>query len=280
MANSYSESNYPHKLVAFLDILGFKDLVMQDREGALQTINSIDGHLKHVLKILADNHGKTFSTKLFSDCICVSCEDTFENMFYIIYELAFIQLYFSLEGIFLRGDLSKGNHFENDRMIFSKGLIKAYELEQAAIYPRIIIDKDFIDQIKKDNDLYFPVYIGFMKQDFLIQSPDGQFFIDYLNLLHEEGFDQIEFLQKHRKSIIDNVNKNLKNIKIIDKYRWIAEYHNYKFNEIFDADEWEKDYATTVINETTIHMSSVFPYFKKEKFGVRSITPKELMEEL
>lgn len=69
-------------------------------------------------------------------------------------------------------------------------------------------------------------------------------------------------------------------LQIIDKYRWIAEYHNYKFNEIFDADEWEKDYATTVINETTIHMSSVFPYFKKEKFGVRSITPKELMEEL
>ncbi len=29
MANLYNESNYPEKLVAFLDILGFRDLVMQ-----------------------------------------------------------------------------------------------------------------------------------------------------------------------------------------------------------------------------------------------------------
>ena len=263
MSNSYNESNYPDKLVAFLDILGFKNLVMQDIEGALQTINSIDGHLKHVLKILADNHGKTFSIKLFSDCICVSCEYTFENIFYMMYELAFIQLYFSFEGIFLRGALTKGNHFENDRIIFSKGLIKAYELEQAAIYPRIIIDKYLIDQIKQDNNSYFPIYIGFKKQDFLIQSPDGQFFVDYLNLLYEEGMDQIESLHKHKESIIDNVNKNLENIKIIEKCRWIAEYHNYKFNEIFDADGWEEDYATKVIKDTTIHISSVFPNFKK-----------------
>ena len=148
-------------------------------------------------------------------------------------------------------------------MIFSEGLIKAYELEQRAIYPRIIIDKDLIDQIKKDSDSYFPIYIGFKKQDFLIQSPDGQFFIDYLSLLYEEGMEHIESLHNHKKSIIDNVNKNLVNIKILEKYRWIAEYHNYKFNEIFDADGWEEDYATKVTDETTIHMSSVFPYFKK-----------------
>ncbi len=231
------------------------------------------------MNILKENYGKTFSTKLFSDCICVSCEYTVENIFYLIYELAFIQLYFSCEGIFLRGALSKGNHFENDRMIFSEGLIKAYEIEQTAIYPRIIIDKDIIEQIKKDNDSYFPTYIGFTKQDFLIQSPDGQFFIDYLNFLYEEGLNQIEFLQEHKKSIIDNVNQNLKNIKILDKYRWIAEYHNYKFNGIFDANDWEKDYATKIINETTINMPSVFPDFKKPNNSVNKIIQDEHRKE-
>ncbi|HHT9112390.1 MAG: hypothetical protein HZA47_03950 [Planctomycetes bacterium] len=259
MVNSYNESNYPDKLVAFIDILGFKDLVMQGREGALQTINYIDGHLKHVLNVLNDNYGKTFSTKLFSDCICVSCEYSKENIFYILYELAFIQLYFSLRKMFLRGALSHGCHFENERMVFSQGLIKAYELEQVAMYPRIIVDSTLVEQIINEQN-------PFEKKNnlnFIMESPDGYFFVDYLNMLYEDGMEQIEFLHDHKESIIENVNKNLKNIRILEKYRWIAEYHNYKFNEIFDADGWEDCYAAQVINETTIHMSSVFPYFKK-----------------
>jgi hypothetical protein len=264
MNSQHQDDSYPVKLVSFLDILGFKQLVRQDKADALESINFIDERLHHIINILHEEHGKTFSTKLFSDCICLSCEYTSENLFYILYELAFIQMYFSFEGIFLRGALSKGNHFENDRIIFSSGLIKAYEIEQSASYPRIIIDTELINQIKEDNEFYYVIHdVGFKKQDFLLQSPDGPFVVDYLHLIYEEGMDWIDDLKKHKEAIIRNVHQNKDNIQVLEKYHWLSEYHNYKFNEVFDPDEWEEKYAAEIIKDTSIDLDSIFPKFKK-----------------
>lgn len=263
MKPKYQDNDYPDKLVAFLDILGFKKLVWQDKAEALTAINFIDERLDHILTALYRQHGKTFSTKLFSDCICLSCEFTSENLFYILYELGFIQLFFSFEGIFLKGALSKGNHFENDRMIFSRGLIKAYELEQSAIYPRIIIDPDLLDHIRKDKDIYYALFAGFKKEDFIIEAPDGHFILDYLHLIYEEGADQFEDLKRHKRAILKNVQQNNENIRILEKYRWVAEYHNYKFKEIYAPDDWEESYASEILVETSIDLDSVFPKFQK-----------------
>jgi hypothetical protein len=265
MNPAHNEEEFSDRLVAFLDILGFHHLVMQDKSKALKSINSIDGHLQHLLDVLYKDHGKRFSVKLFSDSMCISCNYTFENVFYIIYELAFIQLYFSLEAIFLRGALSRGSHFENDRMIFSEGLVKAYELEQTAIYPRIVIDKDLLDDIMHDNNSYYPIYAGFKKQEFLIQSPDGQFFIDYLHSLYEEGQLQLESLQKHKESIVMNVKQNSDNIKVMEKYHWLAEYHNYKSSEIFCADDFEEAYSKEILENISIALSQLFPQFTKSQ---------------
>ena len=150
----YTEDDYSEKLVAFVDILGFKQYVQKEISKAVENINLIDGIIQHALNELKRNHGKTFSPQLFSDNICISCEHTAENLFYMIYELAFIQWYFSLNGFFLRGALTNGNHFENERMIFSKGLIKAYEIEQGAIYPRILIDQLIVDRATNDESSF------------------------------------------------------------------------------------------------------------------------------
>ena len=263
MDQKYKNDDYPDKLVAFLDILGFKALALQDKTEALKSINFIDERINHILNIINKEHDKTFSTKLFSDCICLSCEYTIENLFYILYESAFIQLYLSCEGIFLQGGLSKGNHFENERMIFSPGLIKAYELEQSAIYPRIIIDPDLIAEMMEDNNFYYAIYAGFKKQDFLIESPDGHFAVDYLNSLYEDGIEQIDVLKDHKKAIMTKVKQNNENIKVLEKYNWLAKYHNHKFEEFFNPEEWGKRYATETIKETSIDLDAIFPKFKK-----------------
>jgi hypothetical protein len=258
------DDDYPYKLVAFLDILGFKQLILQDTDKALQSINFIDERLAHIINVLQQEHDKTFSTKLFSDCICLSCSYTSDNLFNILYELAFIQFYFSHEGIFLRGAISKGNHFENNRMIFSHGLIKAYELEQSAVYPRIIIDAELISEIKGDDKFYYVVHdVGFKKQDFLTQSPDGHFIVDYLHMIYEECMDPMEELQRHKDAIIKTVQQNKDNIKVIEKYRWLSEYHNYKFYEAFNPEEWEENYSAVLIKNTSIDLQTIFPQFKK-----------------
>ncbi len=265
MKTALNNSDYSKRLVAFIDILGFKKLILQNKSKSLKSIIKIDGNINHVISVLRDTYGKSFSTKLFSDCICVSCESTPENMMYILYELSFIQLYLSLDGIFIRGALSEGNHFENDHMIFSRGLVKAYKLQNNALYPRIIVDKSLITRSILDGNYYFPSYIQFQKRSFLIQAPDGYFFVDYLNMLHEEGFEQIVELQNHKKEIIKAVRQNQDNIEVLEKYKWLSEYHNLKINDFIDSSDYNNKYANDITNKTKIDILATFPYFKKPK---------------
>ncbi len=216
-------SDYPQKLVAFLDILGFRGLVTQNPSLALQSIRLIDGHLTHVLSVLKDTHAEAFSTKLFSDCMCISCDDTPENLFYIIFEAAFIQHLFSLSGIFIRGGISRGNHFENERVIFSHGLLNAYALEQTASYPRVLVDELLIDAILRDDDTYTPYYTDFRTRDFVMKAPDGFHFVDYLHLLRLEGMDDVADLTQHRRSIESTITRYPQDTKVVRNCRWVAE---------------------------------------------------------
>ena len=146
---------YKKKLVAYLDILGFKNLVNQNKKMSKKSILFIDEHLRRVIESLNDNND-IFSAKMFSDCICLSCDYSYKNLEAILYELSYMQLYFSFEGIFLRGALSADLHFENDLIIYSRGLVKSYKLEQIANFPRILINNELTEvmnyKILKDSD--------------------------------------------------------------------------------------------------------------------------------
>lgn len=90
MPEIYSENDYSDRLVAFVDILGFQRLISQSRQEAIISINVIDGHLQHVLNILQKEYDKVFSIRLFSDCMCISCDYSTENLFYVVFELALV----------------------------------------------------------------------------------------------------------------------------------------------------------------------------------------------
>lgn len=263
MDQTYTEKDYPEKLVAFVDILGFQRMISQDPPQAVATINIIDGHLQHVLDVLEREYEKVFSVKLFSDCMCVSCEHSIENLFFIIFELAFIQYYLFREGILLRGALSCGPHFENNRMIFSQGLVSAYQLEGIAIYPRIVLDKKLVDVVLNDKNYYIPVYAGECTKDFVIQSPDGHYFIDYLHIMHQDSFDRVEELELHKKSIEKAVKLDSLDSKIMDKIRWLAEYHNSKVQRVVSEDGYEEPDLSEVLNSTLINISDNFSTFRK-----------------
>jgi len=261
ISETYSSEDYRDKLVAFLDILGFHRLISQDKVSALASINMIDGHLKHILTVLHDPHGKDFSTRLFSDCMCISCDYSTENLFYILFELAFIQYYLSREGVFLRGALSRGLHFENSRMIFSKGLVNAYHLENSATYPRVIIDAALVDCIKEDKDSYIPIYESERSIDYVIQSPDRLYSVDYLYLIHQDGLDSIEELERHKQSIETTVDRNSEDSGIINKCRWLADYHNSKISEVIEG--YAEPSLSEIMTSTSINTAAIFPNFTK-----------------
>jgi hypothetical protein len=252
---------YKEKFVAFIDILGFKNIISQDVNTGEKYINFFTERIKHILNVLDETWEGMFSVKMFSDCICISCDNNSYEMSAMLSELSFMQLFFSLEGIFIRGALTIGLHFENDHMIFSQGLIKAYELEQNAIYPRIILDENVVKILfNKEN--------GYIQDDgnveYVMHSPDGIYFLDYLDTLYEEGIEQDEFMLRHKQSILNQVNENLTNNKILEKYRWLAEYHNHKFREFYNPEDWNKDNYKDLYEDIIIPIESIFPSFKKK----------------
>jgi len=250
---------YSERLVAFIDILGFSHIINSDSNNDIENIKFFDENLRHVVKVLKDEYGKIFSIKMFSDCICLSCEHDPEKFEYILAELSYIQLHFSTSGIFIRGGFAKGLHFENELLIYSKGLIQAYELEKSAIYPRILISSEVVDLIK--HELVNKRKDG--KNYYLMKSPDGSYFLDYLDWLYSEGAEQNDFLSYHKNSIINQLKKNKSNARITEMYKWLSEYHNIKVDEFNPEEEFFEDAYQKIKDSLFIDIETMFPNFEK-----------------
>ena len=78
-------------------------------------------------------------------------------------------------GWLLRGGISIGQLFIDDVMVWGEALLKSYFLEdKVANYPRIIIDKDIVNEIIQNN-----VLCEYLRKDF-----DDLYFLNFLNDCH------------------------------------------------------------------------------------------------
>ena len=147
-------------VVAFLDILGFKNHVKQHLDGDTDILANMRSAYKDALNSnyvpIFEFMGLNIQYKQFSDCTCLSIPNFSGNskaaamilssFIYLLREFYFSMLKFE---IYIRGGLSVGFHYEDDNMIFSEGLIMAHELESKAMYPRIILDDMLIKRFEK-----------------------------------------------------------------------------------------------------------------------------------
>jgi len=139
-----------------------------------------------------------YQYKAVSDSIFLKCTNRelfidFLNLLKIIY-VAFIK-----QGLFLRGGLSYGKHFENDRITYSHVLTKAHELaEKITEYPRVVIDNDIIlmsEDIKQD----------IIESNLVLKSGNTYF----LNIIDSSNWNDIfESAKSLYLSSFEQVNKN------------------------------------------------------------------------
>lgn len=140
--------------IAYFDLLGYKDFFQShpDKvENFLQVIHeAISLTSDYIHKVnsspVATDVGHLFiQTKVFSDNILLCLETTTTNIEYprflaFLTIVADIQRNFILKyGLFLRGGITIGELSFNEDFVFGQGLIDAVALEEAAIYPRIIM---------------------------------------------------------------------------------------------------------------------------------------------
>lgn len=206
----------PH-FVAFIDILGFSEMVRADCESS--------GPPKH-LESLYDAH--TRASQLlsqdieagltqFSDSIVFSRPFDLGALGGFLRAVATLQRSLLLDGFLCRGGVTFGRHFVKDRFLFSMGLIDAYYLESSqARYPRIVVSENLLQLASPTVSLTeLPI----------LREEDGVVFVDYLNA---DAAVPTDVLVRSIKSTL--LASSHAGPSVQEKLRWLARYSDHKLS--------------------------------------------------
>lgn len=224
----------PTKVIAaFIDILGFSNLIEQSEENWISAMARLEKIEKHVEFNFLDKISEGTTVRIFSDNIYISIpiEDSDEerltrNIRDFLTELFEMQWYFINDEVFIRGGIAVGTQYVSDSTLFGTALLKAYRAEsKVAKFPRIILDRSFTNLIDSLKDKKIPL----LNLTRLYKKDDsGVDFLDYLLLWDDWTWDQKlkkEMFMKHRDIILNQL-KNTRDKNILDKYNWVIRYHN------------------------------------------------------
>lgn len=146
---------YKDCYIAVIDLLGFKTAL---NSYDCETIASIFDEINRQYIISFEKTGESILNqadlkfKVMSDTICIFVESSVKNSLTgLIAVCDFLQIRLLRLNIPIlsRGAIVKGEIYHNNDVLFGKGFVKAYNLEEeTAIYPRIIIDEEAVKSYK------------------------------------------------------------------------------------------------------------------------------------
>lgn len=184
---------YKECYIAILDLIGFKSAL---NSYDCETIASFFDEINQQYIISNNKTGEPIINKddlhikVMSDTVCMFVEVSVKNALTALMTTCdYLQirlLRFNIP-ILSRGAIVKGQIYHNDDVLFGKGFVKAYYLqEETAKYPRIIIDNEVIESYKAFDEAgqrYLDIFL--IKDDY-----DGMYVSDYLfefyGLNHEQ----------------------------------------------------------------------------------------------
>lgn len=239
-------NRYQTRIVAFVDIMGFKEKVDKS-----VTDNDMADNIHHALNRILDlkkrndedtKQGYNISDiriTTFSDSAVISYPLIEEsgNMFYILLDLIHLQIDLLQNDVLLRGGISIGKVYHDGDIVYGPAMNEAYYLEsEIANYPRIIVNHDdLIEGIAKTcsdhNDIEEECKsIGILLQK---DKEDGLWYLDYLSQCGELDYPEIDYiylLKRIRQVIVKGLCHDVK--KVREKYKWLRKYFNYvlKYN--------------------------------------------------
>lgn len=203
-----------YAFVAFIDILGFSQMVSQDCSDPDQKYTNLN-KLKNAIGRINDRYSNAgVNIVQFSDSIVISVKYDTSLFFKFVSVCADLQSFLLKSNILCRGGITLGRHYHSGNFLFSEGLVEAYHLEnQHARYPRIAISADLIELL---------MYNGKIEKNIcLLRDVDGVVFIDYLSYISST---EILILIRYYKQYLDQ-----QNVSVSEKIRWVLGYAAHKF---------------------------------------------------
>jgi len=242
-------ANFRQRYIAFVDILGFSNIVLRMSEerhlfvtirDALKGLDLQSQRFRKYRKQLNDKRKRMVQSgraslfpgitdlqmAAFSDCYVIS------EIFPAWHVLAAVQtLGASLlkTGILTRGAVVYGEAYHKGRVLFGPGIVEAYKLEsEVAKYPRILVT----DSVRQ---AVWGYHNGLCKGRLLKQDVDGCWFVNVLTpplssweAVSDETTDRNAraFLRKIRQSLIVELHREQGNLSHLSKVRWLVHGFN------------------------------------------------------
>jgi len=243
----YRDDKTKDSIILYCDILGYETMIEEFGDnGFFHKIDSffrmMEQSIERINNIIKSTN-KQFTPIdkiLFSDNFVLLSEITDEQRIkrqveLIINEISNIITQVCLpQNLFIRGSITRGQVLFDPQhhFIYGTGLVKAHYLENnIACMPRIVVDEEII-KLKPEG--------------ITVDSSDGQYFIDYLDMSKKEREHYnkncrtddnplhpfICRCQLANNNIKNNIIKFAHDEKVLKKYLWVAQYHNnfYKNN--------------------------------------------------
>lgn len=248
--------SYEQRVVAFIDILGFKSIIEKTIEkndienmariasviNAFKDIREIwnldSGELKHYVK-------SSKRVTIFSDSIVVSCEaNDEEEIMYTLLEIKWLVMTMLNHGLLCRGAITRGKLVHTNEYIFGPALIEAHLLEsKAALYPRIILDRGVIDAEEFEKNKISNAGVRWKNIQFLLeQDSDGMYYIDYFRKAQHELNDPIYDFPAYIHNLGNLIRDGLKRsaghnqVDLRIKYFWMRERYNQMVEQVTKKD--------------------------------------------
>lgn len=255
MENKIKPINYVQSYVAFLDVLGFKELVYGKKAEDKEKLEKYFHHIEEFITYLKTTPIKSdldIGYIVISDSIIItvkhgqSNDENIKILRHLCIAIAFLQSLLSVLDIWLRGGISSGETYfdEKNHQIIGKAYIEAYLLEEKLVSnPQVVLDNKIINELGFENSgklidkineknhgrlsfnncgktiLYDWNNSNFIEKEFPL-------FVDYLSFFFNpsDTVDTTNF-EKGRKKIIKNIEENIyAKTALYKKYKWIANY--------------------------------------------------------
>ena len=249
---------YENAIVTFLDILGFSSLVStSSAEETANVLNAVEYFSDPTIRFPEEGAEPNRAiVHIFSDTIVrvrpIERDDNrkFRTgiLFQELYDLVHIQSELINHGVVLRGSVSFGPIYVNESRVFGPALIRAYELENnCAVFPRIVLDPQLLSEFE-NNELLRSEWNSFQDEyksvyQLLQEGEDAFWFIDYLRGIGSE-LDEPEMypdlLKTHKNLIITQASELTLPKNVIQKFMWLARYHNHLVNSL--KNEWFRQF--------------------------------------
>ena len=243
---------YRERYVAFLDILGFKNLI--DRSVAVPPEIALDtivealkftppaGQDKIVLGRIGDIAKSNHQMSSFSDNIFISTDTSENALMHIVHHVEQISFKLLKLGLFCRGGITKGLCYHRDNIVFGPGVIEAHNIEkEEAKYPRTVLSNEVVDDGKNAISPVREVFSRFLRKD-----NDSKYYIHYLRIIRlfsdsmerDQPLDHLNMIQKIRTKIetelliarkVEKKDCPEKTSKVseVEKLEWIKDYFEF-----------------------------------------------------